>query len=506
MSPSNIASSFSKGVPNSAQGDAEMELRQTAAGDHFTARHQYDRARWHYAEALRLKPQNDRVLCAIAACDFVLGDRDDAISHLEEAVRVNPKSAVAHESLGQMYLSDGIIERALQASARSVELAPDQMGHLASRAWVLEAAGELEEAWELVQRVVEDGRYLRHVVRLYARLARRRGRHQQALELVFKVMSGGGKPPKEQSSLHLAVAELLEDAGRYDEAFAHAVRGNALRRQQYDPDAHEQMVSRVIAYFTRDRMRFLARATTRSDRPVFVVGMPRSGTSLIEQILASHPEVHGAGELDWMCRIYAGALGMLSATENDYPACLDRLTVDQADGLAQTYLPPMNGLSPSALRITDKFPLNFLHLGLIAVLLPEARIIHCRRDAMDTCLSCFMTHFTFGNDYKYNLTHLGRFYRDYQRLMAHWKNVLDLRILEVDYESVIANAENESRRMVEFLGLPWDERCLRFHETKRSVATASVQQVRRPIYKSSVQRWRRYENRLTPLKRALMGH
>ncbi len=502
MIPNNLASSFSKDLPR-RQVDAETEQSLTMAGDNCTARYEYDRARVHYAEALRISPENDRVLCAMAACDFALGDRDSAISHLEAAVQANPLSAVAHESLGQMYLSDGIIERALQSSARSVELAPDQMGHLASRAWVLEAAGQLDEAWEVVQRVVNEGRYLNHVVRLYARLARRRGLHQRALELVFKVMSSGGKPPTEQSSLHLAVAELLEDAGRYDEAFSHAVRGNALRMQQYDPDAHERMVDRVIAYFTRDRMRFLVRATTRSDRPVFVVGMPRSGTSLIEQILASHPEVHGAGELDWMCRIYAGALGMLSATEDDYPSCLDRLTVDQADGLAQTYLPPMDGLSPSAMRITDKFPLNFLHLGLIAVLLPEARIIHCRRDAMDTCVSCFMTHFSFGNDYKYNLTHLGRFYRDYQRLMAHWKSVLDLRILEVDYESVVENIERESRRMVEFLNLPWNDKCLRFHETKRTVATASVQQVRRPIYHSSVHRCRRYERYLGPLKQAL---
>jgi hypothetical protein len=151
-------------------------------------------------------------------------------------------------------------------------------------------------------------------------------------------------------------------------------------------------------------------------------------------------------------------------------------------------------------------PLNWFHLGLIALLFPGARIIHCRRDPMDTCLSCFLTHFNQGHEYKHNLSHLGHFYRIYERMMTHWKSAIDLPMLEVVYEEVVSSAEAQSRRLIQFLGLPWDERCLTPQNTKRAVVTASVQQVRRPIYNTSVHRWQRYENHLDPLKAALEGN
>ena len=308
---------------------------------------------------------------------------------------------------------------------------------------------------------------------------------------------------KHESSLRYAASELLDKLGRYDEAFAQATGANVLRRPPYDPAIHQQTFDRLIAYFTRERITALPRAEHRSQKPVFIVGMPRSGTSLVEQILASHPSIHGAGELDFINRVFAGTLSMLSATANDYPACLDRLTVDIANGMAEIYLRPLIALDPGAERITDKLPLNFLHLGLIALLLPDAHVIHCRRDPLDTCLSCYMTEFALANDFKYDLTHAGLFYRLYERLMEHWKSVLDIPILDVDYEQMIAEPEVQSRRLIEFVGLPWDEQCLRFHESKRAVITASTQQVREPIYNSSVQRWRHYEKFLGPLKTAL---
>ena len=170
------------------------------------------------------------------------------------------------------------------------------------------------------------------------------------------------------------------------------------------------------------------------------------------------------------------------------------------------HLGPFTALKPDAVRITDKLPLNFLHLGLIQIFFPEARIIHCRRDPMDTCLSCFLTYFNRGHEFKHSLAHSGHFYRLYERLMSHWKSVIDLPILDVSYEQVVADPETQSRRMIEFLGLPWDDRCLNFHEVKRPCVTASVLQVRTPIYNTSVQRWRRYERHLGPLKAALWGN
>ena len=303
--------------------------------------------------------------------------------------------------------------------------------------------------------------------------------------------------------MRFAAGGLLDGLKRYDEAFEQAKRANFIRRPRYNADSHDREIEKSIEYFSPRRLRCLPRASYRDTKPVFVVGMPRSGTSLTEQILASHPGVYGAGELDFINRVFEGTLGMLSATVAEFPSCLDRLSVDRADGMAQIYLEPMKSLSPNALRIVDKMPLNFLHLGLISLLLPEAKIIHCRRDPLDNCLSCHMTNFVVAHDYKYELNNLGRFYRIHDRVMAHWKSVLDLPILEVDYEKVVADPEGQARRMVEFVGLPWDDRCVQFHKTKRAVVTASVAQVRKPIYSSSVQRWRNYEKHLGPLKQVL---
>jgi Sulfotransferase family len=324
------------------------------------------------------------------------------------------------------------------------------------------------------------------------------------LAAIERLLKGGTTAG--EASLYFTAAELLDRAGRYDEAFSLAAKGNGLYRgERYDPAAYEHLTYPQIEYFTRERIGSMPKATVRSDKPVFIVGMPRSGTSLVEQILASHPAVHGAGELDFIHHVWVGMLDMLGSNFGQYPKCLDHLTTEQVDGMADVYLAPLVAMKPDAMRITDKMPQNFLHLGLIASLFPGARIIHCMRDPMDTCLSCFMTHFNHPQPFKHDLAQLGHFYRLYEKLMAHWKAVIDLRTLEVSYEEVVANPKEQSRRMVEFLGLPWDDRCLAFHQTKRPCATASVMQVRRPVYNSSVGRWRHYEKHLGRLQTALEG-
>ena len=179
-----------------------------------------------------------------------------------------------------------------------------------------------------------------------------------------------------------------------------------------------------------------------------------------------------------------------------YPRFLEAMTIDQADGLAQVYIEPLAALKPDAARVIDKMPLNFMHLGLIGLLLPDARVIHCRRDPMDTCLSCYMTDFSIGHEFAHDLRHLGHFHAQYDRLMKHWSTVLELRLLEVRYEDVVTDLEAQARRMIEFLGMRWSRPCLKFHQTRRHVATASVEEVRQPLYKSSIGRWKNYEAQL----------
>jgi tetratricopeptide (TPR) repeat protein len=478
--------------------DVESARREALAGDVLAARGQLPAACVHYEQAIRLQPDNAQLYCQLGAFQWRLG-RVEAGASFQKAVQLSPHFAMAHAALAAWSLQQGLVESADQASRRAMELAPQDNSVMQARAAVLEALGELDNAWHLVERLVQRGFITMPLIRLYGRMARYHGQQQQALELVENQLAIASRSAQDQARLHFTAAELLDSLGRYDDAFDHARRGNQLVRPAYNPKVHERTFDVLIDYFTRQRLGALPRGRDQSEKPVFIVGMPRSGTSLVEQMLASHPAVHGAGELDFMAHVWAGTLQMLSARPAQYPACLDRLTVDQADGMAQIYLLPLIALNPTAARITDKLPLNFLHLGLIALLLPGARIIDCRRDPRDTCLSCFMAMFEAGNNFKYDLNHTAHFYGQYRRLMRHWQKALDLPILEVSYEALVTDAEQQTRRMLEFVGLPWDERCLRFHESKRPVTTSSMQQVRRPLYQSSIGRWRHYERHLLEL-------
>jgi hypothetical protein len=235
-----------------------------------------------------------------------------------------------------------------------------------------------------------------------------------------------------------------------------------------------------------------------SDLPVFVIGMPRSGTTLVEQILASHPDIHGAGEL--------GTMGRLAAAIKPpgFPAAVCGLDAADRAAIGRRYLDRVRPLAAGRSRVVDKMPGNFVFAGLIRLALPRARIIHCRRDPVDTCLSCYQRLFLGEQGFTYDLGELGRFYRSYLRLMAHWRQMMPPdRFIEVDYEEVVDDVEGQARRLIDFCGLEWNESCLEFHRNERQVRTASVNQVRQPIYRGSVGRWRRHEAHLGPLLAAL---
>ncbi len=482
---------------------ADRAAREAHAGDALTQRGQLAAAQLRYQNAVELQPQFAHYHWLLAVCAWNLGQLDEARSDLQKTVLLDPKFAAAHAILGKWYVNHGMVDEAMAASGKSMELAPENLEIALCRAWVLEAAGRLDDAWELLKRVLADNYVNASSARLYARMARWRGEAPQALAIVEKTLTTPIGAAVDESGLHLAAADLLDGLKQYDQAFDRARKGNAARRIAIDIESELRGFERLLEFFSPSRLARLPRAQCRSDTPVFVVGMPRSGTTLIEQILASHSSVHGAGELDFIYRVCLGTLQMLGGAVADFPQCLDRLTQAQADGMAQIYLQPLISLAPRTSRIIDKMPQNFVHLGLISMLLPGARIIHCRRDPLDTCLSCYMTPFNSGNEFKYDLRNLGLYYRQYEMLMAHWTRVLDLPILEVRYEDLIADPEHHSRRMVEFLGLPWEPQCLRFYETARPAATSSVQQVRRPIYQSSINRWKHYDKHLDPLKAAL---
>jgi tetratricopeptide (TPR) repeat protein len=304
---------------------------------------------------------------------------------------------------------------------------------------------------------------------------------------------------QDRSTLHFLLAKAY-DRDRTADAFAHLEKANAIKRGQitYD-EAHQLGLMRAIAEaFTPHTLGALGGSGFASSLPVFVVGMPRSGTSLVEQILASHPHVHGAGEITTLCDLVReGAAGA------DYPSGVGLLTATELTRLGEAYVAKAAAIAP-AHRVVDKLPYNFRHLGLIHVALPRARIIHVRRDPLDTCFSCFQQSFAGDVGFAYDQGELGRYYKGYDALMAHWRRVLPAgAMLEVQYEDLVMDLPAQARRMVEYCGLEWDARCLAFHTTKRAVATASFSQVRQPLYQSAVGRAQAYLPFLSVLRNAL---
>ncbi|WP_246731783.1 sulfotransferase [Methylocapsa sp. S129] len=301
--------------------------------------------------------------------------------------------------------------------------------------------------------------------------------------------------------VHFALGKAFDDIGNRERSFHHLSCGNALKRKQSgynERDVLGQLERTQVAYTSELMSRNEARGNP-SPVPIFVVGMPRSGTTLVEQILASHSDVHGAGEIkdfDMAVR----ELGGSAAWALHSPEVVSQMSGEQFQSLGANYLRRILAAAPSSRRIVNKMTENFRFAGLIALALPNARIIHVRRDPIDTCFSCFSALFEESLPYAYDLAELGRYYRAYEALMSFWRGVLPQRVMiDVRYEDVVADVEGQSRRIIGHCGLDWDARCLDFHLSERSVRTASLVQVRRPLYKSSVGRWRRYEDFLEPL-------
>ena len=300
-----------------------------------------------------------------------------------------------------------------------------------------------------------------------------------------------------------ALGKLLDDAGAFPEAFRRYADANALFKrmqadmgQRFDSEALRRTTSGLIETFTPGFFAELARADNRSELPVFIVGMPRSGTSLVEQIVASHPDVFGAGELTHIGQI-AGVL------RRDGAEFCSEWKAELLSRLSNDHLGKLLRLAPNASRIVDKMPDNLFHLGLISMLFPRARVIVCRRDPRDTCLSCYFQFFPAGNLFSYDLADCGIRHRETERLMIHWRQVLPIAVIEVEYELLVSDLEGQSRRLIAFLGLDWNPACLDFYRTKRTVLTASSWQVRQPLFAGSVGRWRRYERELGPLMESL---
>jgi tetratricopeptide (TPR) repeat protein len=432
-----------------------------------------------------------------------LGRFDEAVSCQERAIALDPDDAEMRYALGAtLYLGDDL--PGSEASFRhTLGLAPDH-----ARAWhglgnVLRASGRFEEALACFHRALELDPDAPEVYRSLAVTGQQTSNETRTKRLKA-LLASPEYPISDRISAGFALGMLLDNADRHDEAFPCFAQANTLHRQQraeagehFDATVLRGQVDDLIGIGIPALFSAIAPWGNASETPVFIVGMPRSGTSLVEQIAASHSRVFGAGERPEMNTI---ANALLAYNRGRPVARWDPAFARQ---LADQHIARLQELGGRAARVIDKMPENIFVLWMIAALFPSARIILCRRDLRDVCLSCYFHRFTEGHLYAYDLVDCGLRAREVERLSAHWLRVLPHRMLVIDYEKLVVDLEGESRRLIEFLGLDWQPTCLDFHRTQRSVFTASAWQVRQPLYTHAIGRWRHYERHLAPLLEVL---
>ncbi len=456
-------------------------------------------ARTLYQQICQENNQDAEVWFNLSAINGQLDRHDEAINCCRQAIRIRPEFTEAYHNLGNALQCLGKNQEAAESYRRALQINPDLFQARLGEVNALEKMDDLDNAWQRLQPLLDADNVNADVALAFADLCHHAHRGAEAAALMERLLAGDPPlNPYYQMRLHFSLGALYDVEQQYDTAFGHYQQANALDGRQFDPKKYAARIDRLRAVYSTEFLARAPRATVHSQRPVFIVGMSRSGTSLTEQILASHSQVHGAGELKNLQEMVR-KLPNLLVTDTPYPECLLQLTQHTCNELAADYLEQLEQHSGEALRITDKMPQNFHNLGLIALLFPKAHVIHCVREPLDTCLSCYFLNFLHGNAYAYDLKNLGVYYRHYQRLMEHWKTVLDLPIFEVRYEELVADPESVSRAMVEFCGLDWEQDCLRFHDNPRFVHTASYRQVRRPVYTSSIDRWKNYAAYIQPL-------
>lgn len=469
-------------------------------GDALCIQGLYDAAMPHYQAALQLDPTQLKTVVSVANLFGQVNRRNDAIALLTDALQRHPETVGLHLQLAQLKSDQKDNAGARTHYAAALRLKPDCREAAAGIAALLAFERNYPEAYATLQPFLDSAEDNLSIALVYADLSHHIDRVEDALARLERLSANTTLPEYKRSGLYFALARLHERLGHYAQAFEFHRRGNSARALPSDLQDHLSQMARIQSVFSREAYDRIPVARARSRRPVFIVGMPRSGTSLVEQILASHSDVYGGGELTDLWTLVNSLPGL---TGMAYPECVPALTQDAMDRLAQDHLNRLEALAPGAQRVTDKLPHNFLHLGLIEHLFPEAQIIHCTRNALDTCLSIYFHDFNLNNLYARDLNELGRYYQAYTQLMQHWREVLRIPVLEVNYEALVADVETISRDIIGFCGLEWQDSCLRFYEAKRTVYTPSHEQVRRPIYNSAVGRWRQYAEFLEPLRQGL---
>lgn len=436
-------------------------------GNLYLSLKEHDKARQHLLKAIQAKPDFVEALCNLGKAHKLLLNGVEAEALIRKALEVDPTSLMARLALADLLIDNGDAD----AAAKMFEdMLAENSGNIGALAGIAATRKFKPDAPEI--------------------------------DLIQQRIKVPDTSNADLSRLHHAAGKILNDQGRYGDAIAHFLTAKTFSDREFDIDRHRRFYDALSNTLTPDFFAERSDFGRESDRPVFIVGMPRSGTTLTEQICASHPDIYGAGELSEIYEI-ARSLGHSVTEPSALVAAMADMTKRDSRKLAETYLAVLKKRDRKAQRVVDKMPHNYEFLGLITLLFPNAKIINCNRDPIDNCLSCFMHQFSESHGYNADLETAGLYYREYNRLMAHWRVVLPQPILLMQYEETVGELETRARALINFIGLPWNAASLSFHKTERTVRTPSRWQVRQPIYTTSVKRWVRYGDAIEPLKAAL---
>ena len=466
-----------------------------------------DIALQHFQRALQLKPIYAEAYIGLSKLHRARSDFEAAERYARQAIDIDPSNADFYQCLAEIYSEQGATKLALTYFDQAISLDPTSNSLQVSKGNLLLELGEADTAEALLSSATTDHlqatQLSAHCSLVQLRTVKKNDPSMLALLAILNKRNQ--LSPKQQEYLYFGLGKCYDDIGDWSTAFEYYTQGCQHKRSRinYSSDEQTQFALRITKCFSEETIQRLRASANSSTLPIFVVGMPRSGTTLVEQIIASHPDVYGAGELLHLSNIAHRLVEGVNGAQG-YPENVFYLTESTCHAMTEEYLTNLQRYAPTFSRITDKMPGNFVLIGLIHTLFPHAKIIHVERNPIDTCLSCYTKLFRQGQFFSYDLTELAHFYANYRQIMAHWRRVLPVGAwLDVNYEKIVSDLEAEARKLIDYCDLDWNPACLDFHTTKRQVRTASLMQVRKPIYTSSVERWRRFESELAPLIKIL---
>ncbi len=455
-----------------------------------------------YRQLVKLEPENSNYWSLLSGCAGPLGYYDEAMSAALKAVAISPDNLSANMNLATAYYAVNLSDKACKHYKICAGLEPKHPVIQCKLGDAYTASGDRKEAETCYRKSISLNPSYTHPYRQISRLNRYTSPEHDDFRRIHAVLDSSTLPDEQKSNLHFALGKMYEDCALYDKAFKHLEMANVIenRKHNFDPEQFSQIISQLVSFFDKKLFFEKSNLGDPDKRPVFIVGMPRSGSTLIEHIISTHPQAFGAGELYWFGQIEHKIADLLESP-GLYPDCVRDLDKKALQKLAADYLAYISSLAGGEGYecFTDKLLGNFMHIGIIALIFPNARIIHSRRNPLDNCFSIYSILFPGNVDFGHDLHNIAVVYNEYTRLMQHWETVLPDRILTVDYEDIVNKQGETTRQLIDFIGLTWHDECLDFSYNKRQVNTISASQVRKGLYSSSINRWENFEKYLAPL-------